>query len=57
MSLAICDPDAFIPLRNLVTGPLTDASDLVQVERFIRTVLLHDEIEMELTPWSQHPEE
>jgi hypothetical protein len=57
MSLAICDPDAFFPLRNLVTGPLTDLSDLVQVERFIRTVLLHDEIEMELTPWSQHPEE
>ncbi len=57
MRLAVCDPEAFMPLRNLVTGPLTDLSQLIEVERFIRTVVLHDEISMELEPWPSHPEE
>jgi hypothetical protein len=57
MRLAVCDPKAFYPLRNLVAGPLTDLSQLIEVERFIRTVVLHDEISMELEPWISHPEE
>lgn len=47
---AICDPAAFYPLRDLVSGPFTEIEDLQHVERFIRTVLLHDEVVMELEP-------
>jgi len=53
---AVCDPDAFYPLRRLVAGPLTDLSELQDVERFVRTVVLHDEIVMELIPWAYDPE-
>src|ERR1700741_1192246 len=51
MRLAVCDPDAFYPLRSLITGPLTDLNELHDVELFIRTVVLHDEISMELEPF------
>lgn len=57
MRLAICDAEAFYPLRNLVSGPFTDLDDLVEVERFIRTVVLHDEIMMVLEPRPHNPEE
>jgi hypothetical protein len=50
VSVAVCDPDAFYPLRNLVAGPLTKLSDLTEAERFVRTVVLHDEISMDLDP-------
>ncbi len=50
MSVAVCDPDAFYPLRSLVSGPLTKLSDLVAAERFVRTVVLHDEISMDFDP-------
>lgn len=56
MKLAVCDPDAFFPLRNLVSGPLETLEDLSAIEQFIRTVLLHDEIIMELAPWPYDPE-
>jgi hypothetical protein len=56
MKVAVCDPDAFYPLRSLVSGPLDTLDDLPAIERFIRTVLLHDEIVMELTPWPYDPE-
>ena len=56
MKVAICDPDAFYPLRSLVSGPLDTLDDLPAIERFIRTVLLHDEILMELAPWPYDPE-
>jgi hypothetical protein len=46
MSVAVCDPDAFYPLRSLVAGPFNDLRDLIEVERFVRTVVLHDEISM-----------
>jgi hypothetical protein len=51
MKVAVCDPDAFYPLRSLVAGPLETLDDLSAIERFIRTVVLHDEMIMELTPW------
>jgi hypothetical protein len=44
--LAVCDPPAFYPFRRLVEGPLTDPRDLEAAERFIRTVVLHDELLM-----------
>jgi hypothetical protein len=56
MPVAICDAEAFFPLRSLVTGPLTSLSELVEAERFVRTVVLHDEISMALEPGRYHPE-
>ena len=50
MKTAVCDPDAFFPLRELVLGPVASLDQLVEVERFIRTAVLHDETTMELTP-------
>jgi len=55
MSVAVCDQKAFYPFRSLVKGPLTDLSELTKVERFVRTVLLHDDISMVLEPWSYDP--
>ena len=57
MTLAICDPDAFYPLRDLVVGPFGDLAQLSAIEQFIRTVVLHDELVMELTPWPQPDDE
>jgi hypothetical protein len=48
--LAVCDPVAFYPFRRLVEGPLTNRKDLEAAERFIRTVVLHDELVMGLEP-------
>ena len=45
---AACDPQAFYPFRGLVKGPFTDLNELEAVERFIRAVVLHDCIRMEL---------
>lgn len=56
MSVAVCDQEAFYPLRSLVAGPLTDLRELTEVERFVRTVVLHDEISMELEPWPYDPD-
>jgi hypothetical protein len=47
---AICDPAAFYPLRRLVSGRMETLDDLPAIEQFIRTVVLHDEIVMDLTP-------
>ena len=35
MSVAVCDPEAFYPLRRLVAGPFTDLRELTEVERFV----------------------
>jgi hypothetical protein len=56
MRVAVCDPEAFYPLRSLVSGPLTELSELTKVERFVRTVVLHDEIVMDLEPDPYIPE-
>ena len=56
MSVAVCDPEAFYPLRNLVSGPFTDLRQLIEVERFVRAVVLHDEISMELEPCPSDPD-
>ena len=56
MRTAVCDPDAFYPLRSLVSGPLTDLGELTEVERFVRTVVLHDEFSMEYEPDPYCPE-
>lgn len=56
MSVAVCDPEAFYPLRSLVDGPFSDLHELTKVERFVRTVVLHDEISMELEPWPYDPD-
>jgi hypothetical protein len=51
MSVAICDQQAFYPFRSLVHGPLTDLNELIEIERFVRAVVLHDEISMVIEPW------
>jgi hypothetical protein len=56
MRVAACDLDAFYPLRSLVSGPFDNLEDLAAIERFIRTVVLHDEIVMEVEPFSYVPE-
>lgn len=56
MKIAICDPDAFYPLRTLVEGPFESLSELSAIERFIRTVVLHDTMVMELVPHAYDPE-
>ncbi len=56
MSVAVCDQEAFYSLRSLIAGPLTDLRELTEVERFVRTVVLHDEISMELEPWAYDPD-
>jgi len=50
MKTAVCDQEAFYPLRNLVEGPLGSIEDLTTMERLLRAVVLHDEVVMEFTP-------
>lgn len=56
MSIAACDPEAFYPLRSLVAGPFDNLEDLSRIERFLRTVVLHDEIVMEFPPNPYDPD-
>jgi hypothetical protein len=51
MSLALCNPDAFYPFRSLVPGRLSDLADLPRIERFVRSVVLHDDMKMLMEPW------
>jgi hypothetical protein len=54
---AIFDPDAFYPFRSLVNGALTDITDLPLIEEFLRAILLHDEMLMEIPPFAAQEEE
>jgi hypothetical protein len=56
-TLAVCDADAFYPFRSLVTGQLSDPKELEAVERFLRLIVLHDEIGMDLEPMPYFEEE
>ena len=57
MTIALCNPDAFYPLRSLIVGPLTDPADLPKIERIIRSMLLHDEMKMIMEPLPDMGEE
>ena len=46
LSIAVCDQFAFYPFRELVAGGLTTWNAVDRVEQFLRTVLLHDYVEM-----------
>jgi len=48
--IAVCDPPAFRPFTRLVEGPLTSPRDIEAAERFVRTAVLHDDLEMGLEP-------
>jgi hypothetical protein len=50
MSTALCDDEAFGPVRRLVEGPFENLDELARIEQFARVVLLHDEITLEVTP-------
>lgn len=52
---AVFDPNAFYPFRRLVEGTLADLNDLRAIERFIRAIVLHDEMFMELSPMPYDP--
>ena len=51
MKTAVCDSEAFYPIRDFVKGPIRTIENLAEIERFLRTVVLHDEMVMEITPW------
>ena len=55
MSTALCDDEAFGPVRRLVEGPLENLDDLDRIEQFARVVLLHDEIILEVMPIAYDP--
>ena len=57
LSVAICDQFAFYPFRALVAGGVTSWEDLNQAEQFVRTVLLHDYVEMDGEPMPSPEEE
>jgi hypothetical protein len=48
---AVFDPEAFYPLRSLVEGPLSRWDLLELLERFVRGIVLHDEMMMDIEPW------
>jgi hypothetical protein len=52
----VCDLEAFEPLHSLVRGPLLDLHELTAIERFVRTVVLHDEISLLFTPLPYDPQ-
>ena len=54
-SIAIFDPHAFYPFRSLVQGGLHNLNELQDIERFIRAIVLHDEMSMILEPWPYDP--
>jgi hypothetical protein len=56
LKLAVCDADAFYPFRSLVDGPLTKPELIEKIEEFLRAVVLHDEIAMDLQPHAYNPE-
>jgi hypothetical protein len=45
MTTAVCNRTAFEPFRRLVTGPFLP-EDLADAERFVRAVVLHDDLRM-----------
>lgn len=55
-SIAIFDPDAFYPFRSLVKGPFTNWNEIDALERFIRAIVLHDNMFMIFTPVSYDKE-
>ena len=57
LSVAICDQHAFYPFRALVAGGVASWEHLDQAEQFVRTVLLHDYVEMDGEPHRAPPEE
>jgi len=54
-SVAIFDPDAFYPFRSLVQGGLQNWDELQYIERFVRAIVLHDEMTMILEPVPYDP--
>ncbi len=54
-SVAIFDPHAFYPFRSLVQGGLHNLNELQDIERFVRAIVLHDEMSMILEPCPYDP--
>jgi len=54
--IAVFDPDAFYPFRNLVKGSLINWDELEALERFVRAIVLHDDMIMVFAPLSYDPE-
>ncbi len=49
---AIFDPEAFYPFRSFVEGHINNWSQFDSIERFLRAILFHDEVCMEIEPIS-----
>jgi hypothetical protein len=56
MRVVVCDLEAFEPLHRLVRGPLIDLHELAAIERFVRSVVLHDEVSLLSTPLPYDPQ-
>jgi len=54
-SVAIFDPHAFYLFRRLVQGVLHNSNELQDIERFVRAIVLHDEMSMILEPLPYDP--
>jgi hypothetical protein len=54
---AIFDPDAFYPFRSFVEGHINSWSQFDSIERFLRAILFHDEVCMEIEPVSGSSED
>jgi hypothetical protein len=50
MAFAVCDSVALEPLQRLVSGPFENFDELLEIERLVRTVVLHDEMTMVWDP-------
>ncbi len=57
LSVAICDQYAFYPFRALVEGGISSWEALDRAELFVRTVLLHDYVEIDAEPMPAPGEE
>ena len=58
MTVALCDPEVFYPLRSLVAGPFDDLRELIGIKRFMQTVVLHEEMKNSIgEPRAYNPEE
>ncbi len=53
MSKAVFDQEAFYPFRALIHGHIADTAQLQKIERFLRAIVLHDEMSIVVQPMTR----